>query len=212
MKRRIGGISPSGVGKSSLVRAGLIPALNRGAVPDADTWNLAVMRPGRHPLRSLSEKILAVPGVTRDVDSESVTAMLASDPTAQLQFYTAEDEIPSVSNYFGILPPRVQGPTNVDAGTPIPSIHMASNEGFDGTDRYTILEMDVDFTTPANTTLTRTDLAATAFNQNLCGFARDCIPQPGTTRGLDSFGGNTLFQAPIRDLDPTEDVDLRLLS
>ncbi|HMB92393.1 MAG TPA: hypothetical protein VKP65_16190 [Rhodothermales bacterium] len=140
------------------------------------------------------------------------TAMLASDPTAQLQFYTAEDEIPSVTNYFGILPPRVQGPTNVDADTPIPFIHMASNEGFGGTDRYTILEMDVDFTTPANTTLTRTDLAATAFNQNLCGFARDCIPQPGTTRGLDSFGGNTLFQAPIRDLDPTEDVDLRLLA
>ncbi len=89
---------------------------------------------------------------------------------------------------------------------------MASNEGFGGTDRYTILELNVDFATPANTTLTRTDLAADPYDQNLCGFARNCIPQPGTNVGLDAFGGNTLFQAPVRDLDPTAGVDLRLLA
>jgi hypothetical protein len=89
---------------------------------------------------------------------------------------------------------------------------MSSNEIFAGVDRYTIFEMDVDFTTPANTTLTKTDLPATAFNQNLCNLSRNCIPQPGTATGLDSFGANTLFQAPIRDLDPTAGVDLRLLA
>ena len=89
---------------------------------------------------------------------------------------------------------------------------MASDEGFGGVDRYTVLEMDVDFVTPANTTLTQTDLAADPYDQNLCGFARDCIPQPGTPVGLDSFGGNTLFQAPGRDLDPTAGLDLRMLA
>lgn len=31
-------VGPSGVGKSSLVRAGLLPALTHGAIPDSDTW------------------------------------------------------------------------------------------------------------------------------------------------------------------------------
>jgi len=136
-------------------------------------------------------------------------AMLAGDPTAQLQMFNADTHLSG--DFFGALPPRVQGPNTVDSGTPAPFVHMASASGFGGTDRYTILELDVDFATPANTTLTRTDLAAAAFDQNLCGWSRDCIPQPGTTLGLDSFGGNTLFQAPGRDLDATAGVDLRLL-
>src|SRR5262249_2187012 len=31
-------VGPSGSGKSSLVRAGLVPALRRGALPGSDTW------------------------------------------------------------------------------------------------------------------------------------------------------------------------------
>ena len=100
----------------------------------------------------------------------------------------------------------------MDPGTPAPIVHMASDEGFGGTDRYTILELDVDFGTPANTTLTRTDLAADPYDQNLCGFAPNCIPQPGTNVGLDALAAFTLFQAPVRDLDPTAGVDLRLLA
>ncbi len=138
------------------------------------------------------------------------TAMLASNPAATLQFFNADTQL--AGDFFGGLPPRIQGLNNVVAGTPAPFVHMASNEGFGGVDRYSILSLDVDFVTPANTTLGRTDLAAAAFDQNLCGFARNCIPQPGTAVGLDSFGGNTLFQAPVRDLDPTAAVDLRLLA
>ncbi|MCP5120477.1 MAG: ATP-binding protein, partial [bacterium] len=51
-------IGTSGCGKSSLVRAGLIPALKRGYLADAGTrWKVAVMRPGNDPFGALSREL-----------------------------------------------------------------------------------------------------------------------------------------------------------
>ena len=47
-------LGSSGSGKSSLVRAGVIPALRRGALPGSDTWAIGVLRPGAAPLRELA--------------------------------------------------------------------------------------------------------------------------------------------------------------
>lgn len=47
-------LGPSGSGKSSLVRAGLVPALRRGALPGSDTWAIHVLRPGADPLAALA--------------------------------------------------------------------------------------------------------------------------------------------------------------
>src|SRR5262249_50278337 len=44
---------PSGSGKSSLVRAGLIPALSAGALPGSERWRIALLTPGRDPLAEL---------------------------------------------------------------------------------------------------------------------------------------------------------------
>jgi WD40 repeat protein/serine/threonine protein kinase/two-component SAPR family response regulator len=46
-------VGPSGSGKSSVVQAGLIPALRAGALPGSDTWYVAQMVPGTHPLEEL---------------------------------------------------------------------------------------------------------------------------------------------------------------
>jgi eukaryotic-like serine/threonine-protein kinase len=54
----MGVIGPSGVGKSSLVRAGLVPALKHSG----ESWEIHVLRPGRYPLNALAgvlEPILA---------------------------------------------------------------------------------------------------------------------------------------------------------
>ena len=51
-------VGASGSGKSSLVRAGVLPALGRGAIPDADTWLTTVLTPGAHPLRALATQLL----------------------------------------------------------------------------------------------------------------------------------------------------------
>src|SRR5262245_19485576 len=57
-------VGPSGSGKSSAVRAGLLPALAGGVVPGSDGWRQAVMRPGGRPLAELSRTLArAVPEV-----------------------------------------------------------------------------------------------------------------------------------------------------
>ena len=48
---------PSGSGKSSLVRAGLLPALEAGALPGSETWQLVLMTPGRSPLAELHARL-----------------------------------------------------------------------------------------------------------------------------------------------------------
>lgn len=44
---------PSGSGKSSLIRAGLIPALKAGTLPGSDTWRFTLFTPGRDPMAEL---------------------------------------------------------------------------------------------------------------------------------------------------------------
>ena len=50
-------VGPSGSGKSSLVRAGLLPALRDGLVPGADRWAQVIMTPGPHPGRELMRRL-----------------------------------------------------------------------------------------------------------------------------------------------------------
>src|SRR5207244_2750679 len=65
---------PSGVGKSSFVRAGIVPALKGSS----DSWETYVVRPGRQPLASLAG-ILAplAPGLTIDGRRASTSNALA---------------------------------------------------------------------------------------------------------------------------------------
>jgi WD40 repeat protein/transcriptional regulator with XRE-family HTH domain len=51
-------VAPSGGGKSSLVRAGLLPALRRGALPGSETWRPIVFTPGPEPLTTLAAHLL----------------------------------------------------------------------------------------------------------------------------------------------------------
>jgi WD40 repeat protein/DNA-binding SARP family transcriptional activator len=51
--RALGVVGPSGSGKSSVVRAGLLPALARGVLPGSAGWPQAIIRPGEHPLDAL---------------------------------------------------------------------------------------------------------------------------------------------------------------
>jgi WD40 repeat protein/energy-coupling factor transporter ATP-binding protein EcfA2 len=53
-------VGPSGSGKSSVVRAGLIPALRQGALPGSENWFTLQMLPGEHPLEELEATLLGI--------------------------------------------------------------------------------------------------------------------------------------------------------
>jgi hypothetical protein len=69
---------PSGVGKSSLVRAGVIPQLKRSG----EGWDTLTLRPGRSPLASLSSILVELAGSTTDPVATSIgSGEHAPDPT-----------------------------------------------------------------------------------------------------------------------------------
>jgi WD40 repeat protein len=50
-------VGPSGSGKSSLLHAGLIPALERGALPGSARWHCRVLTPGERPTATLARHL-----------------------------------------------------------------------------------------------------------------------------------------------------------
>jgi WD40 repeat protein/tRNA A-37 threonylcarbamoyl transferase component Bud32 len=49
----VGIVGPSGSGKSSLLRAGLLPALAAGVLPGSEGWRRVLLRPGERPMAEL---------------------------------------------------------------------------------------------------------------------------------------------------------------
>ncbi|MCA6091055.1 WD40 repeat domain-containing protein [Streptomyces sp. SCA3-4] len=62
-------VAPSGAGKSSLLRAGLLPAIARGALParGSSAWPTAVLTPGERPWGTLLVQLAAMSGIAQPV-------------------------------------------------------------------------------------------------------------------------------------------------
>lgn len=82
---------PSGSGKSSVVRAGVIPGLRQGAITDSEHWFFVTMTPGDHPIDALAEAMRRVAvNPPSDLVEHLATLGIAAtaercspDPTAQ---------------------------------------------------------------------------------------------------------------------------------
>jgi hypothetical protein len=67
----VGIVGPSGVGKSSALRAGVLPALDTGVLPGSAGWRQVLVRPGEHPGAALTRALgadgmaQALQGLTR---------------------------------------------------------------------------------------------------------------------------------------------------
>ena len=60
-------VGPSGSGKSSLLRAGVVHALRSGAVPGSEGWSCTVIRPGDRSLDTITRTLLKPSGAERRV-------------------------------------------------------------------------------------------------------------------------------------------------
>ncbi|MGW6014818.1 caspase, EACC1-associated type [Streptomyces sp. NPDC055210] len=70
-------VGASGAGKSSLLRAGLIPALSRSVLPGTGTWPVMLLDPGEHPLEALVGRLADAGGAA----SVAVRNALTADPS-----------------------------------------------------------------------------------------------------------------------------------
>jgi WD40 repeat protein len=71
-------VGPSGSGKSSVVRAGLIPALRQGGLPSSVDWYYADVIPGAQPFQELANVLTSL-AVTPPTD---IVKRLETDPNA----------------------------------------------------------------------------------------------------------------------------------
>jgi WD40 repeat protein len=60
LKRFLAIVGPSGSGKSSVAKAGLVPALRRGGLPGSEDWFVLDFTPGAHPWEEVEAALLRV--------------------------------------------------------------------------------------------------------------------------------------------------------
>ena len=71
-QRFIAIVGPSGSGKSSVTKAGLIPALWRGDLPSSDNWYIAEMLPRAHPIDNLEIALVKIASENPQIISEQL--------------------------------------------------------------------------------------------------------------------------------------------
>jgi WD40 repeat protein/tRNA A-37 threonylcarbamoyl transferase component Bud32 len=72
----LGIVGPSGSGKSSVLRAGLLPALAEGVLPGSERWRRLLLRPGERPLDELRRALVSG---ARDPLREALDALPANE-------------------------------------------------------------------------------------------------------------------------------------
>jgi hypothetical protein len=111
-------------------------------------------------------------------------AMLAGATATQVCFQLG-------TNVHSLLPSDLDGTSPPAAGTPNVLVRIATNA-------LQVWRFHVDFTTPANSTLTGPDPIAVASYSTACG-GGTCIPQVDTRQQLDSLGDRAMYRFAYRN-------------
>jgi hypothetical protein len=103
-------------------------------------------------------------------------------------------------NLGGMLPSDLDGATPPPTGAPNVFAQPDDNAWGYPQDQLELWNFHVDWTNPANSTFTLAGKPATAaFDTNMCGGARSCITQPGTTVGLDAIAERLMYRLQYRN-------------
>ncbi|MEO8959338.1 MAG: hypothetical protein ABI304_10370, partial [Rudaea sp.] len=119
------------------------------------------------------------------------TAMLANGSATQQCFQLS-------TSYGGVLPADLDGSIAPPAGSPNYLVNYGSNS-------LNLWKFHVDWSTPANSTLTGpTNIAVAAFTAACNGGT--CITQPGTSTKLDSLADRMMFRLAYRNFGTYESL------
>jgi serine/threonine protein kinase len=97
-------VGPSGSGKSSVVRAGLVPALRRGAIPGSEHWYVIDVLPGLHPFREIETALMSVaveppPSLMEELERDELGIVRAVDhvlPDREAELVIVLDQLEEV--------------------------------------------------------------------------------------------------------------------
>ncbi len=123
--------------------------------------------------------------------------------------YNYNNSNPNADYGYSFLPSDLDGATSPPAGEPNFFVQLSNNPANynSGLDLFTF---HVDWVNTANSTFTGpTTLIVADFNSP-CNFegTRDCVPQSGTSDGLDSPGGRLMFRNAYRNFGDHESLVL----
>ncbi|HET8906651.1 MAG TPA: carboxypeptidase regulatory-like domain-containing protein [Ktedonobacterales bacterium] len=131
-------------------------------------------------------------------------AMIQGQPARSIYFHVGD----SSGIYGSLLPTDAEGGAlgfNPPQGAPDSFLQFQDDAwGFTTTDQLLMWDYHVDWNTPANSTFgvngvpNRTFTTA-PFDSNLCNYNRSCIPQPGTSVGLDTLSDRLMYRAAYRN-------------
>ena len=105
------------------------------------------------------------------------------------------------SNLGGMLPSDFDGPAP-PAGAPNYFVEVDDNTWLYSPDQLQIWEFHVDWSDTAKSSFTHTpamNLSTAAFDSNLCGYSRNCIPQQGTNRKVDAISDRLMYRLQYRN-------------
>ena len=109
------------------------------------------------------------------------------------------------ANLGGMLPADLDGATAPPADAPNVFVEFDDDAWGYSPDQLQYWNFHVDWTTPANSSFTKGGSMETSpFDANLCGYARNCVPQPGTAAKLDAISDRLMYRLQYRNFGSYE--------
>jgi len=106
-------------------------------------------------------------------------------------------------NLGGMLPSHLTGPAPAP-GTPNTFAVIDDDAWGYSADQIQLWDFGVNWTTPSASTFTKqAALSPAPFDSNLCGYARNCIPQRGTTVKIDTLSDRLMYRLNYRIVGST---------
>ena len=110
--------------------------------------------------------------------------------------------------WFTVQPPHIEGITPPPPGSPAPFLMQYDDEDWGGiggppnpaNDWVRIWEFTVNWVTPASSTfIGPTNVSVPEYDDNMCNFSRDCIPQGSGGSLLDALSSFTMYRLVYRN-------------
>jgi hypothetical protein len=123
------------------------------------------------------------------------TQMLAGAAASMVYFDMASAD----GTLGGMLPSDLDGPAP-PAGSPTYFAQFDDDAWGYSPDQLQIWEFKVNWASPSNSTFTKkTALGTAAFDSDLCGYARNCIRQAGSSVRLDAISDRVMYRLQYRN-------------